>query len=425
MAQVFLSYSTKSKAQVETLAEDLETAGHQIWFDHKLTGGQAWWDQILANIRQCDLFVFALTPEALESAACQREYSYAHQLDKNVLPILVADGVPIAQLPPELSSIQFVDYRAQDRGAALKLMNALNHLPAQRPLPDPLPETPPVPVSYMGSLREQIDSAKPLNFDEQAALLFRLNEHLDDVNDRENIVSLLRRLKARDDIFAKIDKQIDAMLISAAPIVAGRLVVAPSEAPFVSYSVSLSKAQPKTDSVPVQPPARITNDRMILTLGLFVVASAVVWAGVYSFIVSSTGEGYRYYQEYETLPSLLALIVPIGVVIHGLVSGLILRGLEPSPRAPFTIARVLRSLLMGGPFNGFLIQRIVQIGWMLGVLIAVFWCVCIPISVSARIGLYFNSAAIGGLVGLAGGLLSVVVLAWARRSYRRQSQVSP
>ena len=36
MANVFISYSSKSKDKVQGLAQDLETAGYQIWFDRKL-----------------------------------------------------------------------------------------------------------------------------------------------------------------------------------------------------------------------------------------------------------------------------------------------------------------------------------------------------------------------------------------------------
>ncbi len=157
MATVFISYSSKSKDLVNGLAQDLELAGNQIWFDHKLTGGQTWWDQILTQIRECDLFVFALTPDALNSHPCKLEYTYAHSLHKNILPVLLSDGVSVNLLPPELTTIQFVDYRGDDREAAFSLVNALNGLPAPVPLPDPLPPEPPVPISYIGTLKDQID----------------------------------------------------------------------------------------------------------------------------------------------------------------------------------------------------------------------------------------------------------------------------
>ena len=178
MACIFISYSSKSKNLVQSLVQDLEMTGHEIWFDHKLTGGQAWWDQILEQIRQCDVFIFALTPDAMDSYPCKLEYTYAHELGKNVLPVLLADGVSVNLLPAALTTIQFVDYRGEDKQAAFRLVNALNALPAPRPLPDSLPTPPPVPISYIGNLKDQIDAPVTLSFDEQASLVFKIKEHL-------------------------------------------------------------------------------------------------------------------------------------------------------------------------------------------------------------------------------------------------------
>ncbi len=138
MSNFFLSYNHKSEAVVSTLADDIETLGHTAWFDQDLSGGQAWWDQILEQVRDCDVFVFALAPESLTSTACKHEYKYAADLGKPILPILVADGVSTNLLPPALSAIQIVDYRAQDdREAAFRLARALSDVPPPKPLPDP------------------------------------------------------------------------------------------------------------------------------------------------------------------------------------------------------------------------------------------------------------------------------------------------
>ncbi len=93
MVNIFISYSRKSETAVRALADDIEALGHEVWFDQDVSGGQAWWDQILASIRTCDVFVFALAPDSLNSKACEREYSYAADLGKPILPVLVADGV--------------------------------------------------------------------------------------------------------------------------------------------------------------------------------------------------------------------------------------------------------------------------------------------------------------------------------------------
>jgi hypothetical protein len=148
MSNVFISYERGSKSLVGPLADDIKSLGHTRWFDQELSGGQAWWDEILARVRSCDVFVFSMTPAALNSPACQREYRYAADLGKPILPILLADGVSTNLLPPAPSVIQFVDYRKRDdHGSALQLAKALWAIPAPKPLPNPLPSPPAVPES--------------------------------------------------------------------------------------------------------------------------------------------------------------------------------------------------------------------------------------------------------------------------------------
>ena len=62
MSRIFISYNNENHDIVKTLSEDLAALSHQVWFDKELAGGQAWWDLILAEIRLCDVFVFAFIP---------------------------------------------------------------------------------------------------------------------------------------------------------------------------------------------------------------------------------------------------------------------------------------------------------------------------------------------------------------------------
>jgi TIR domain len=109
MSRIFISYGKENQEIVTSVVEDLESLSHQVWFDRDLTRGQAWWNQILAEIRQCDVFVFALSPESLDSYACKLEFEYANALGKSILPIVVGEGVSAGLLPPALSKVQFVD----------------------------------------------------------------------------------------------------------------------------------------------------------------------------------------------------------------------------------------------------------------------------------------------------------------------------
>jgi TIR domain-containing protein len=214
MSKIFISYNRQSEPIVRSLANDIESLGHTAWFDHELSGGQAWWEQILATVRDCSIFVFVLSPEGLNSTACKREYAYAAELGKPVLPVLVSDGVSINLLPPVLSKIEFVDYRKQDRDAAFRLARALSSVPPPGPLPDPLPEPPDAPVSYLGGLTEQVDSNSTLGYQEQTALLTDLKRSLRDPEDTEDARTLLRKLRKRRDLLATVADDIDELLRS-------------------------------------------------------------------------------------------------------------------------------------------------------------------------------------------------------------------
>jgi len=154
MKNVFISYSRDSEAAARTLAGDIEALGHTVWMDNELSGGQSWWDKILATIRDCDVVVVVVDPGSLKSTACKRECGYAAQLGKLILPVLISKEVRTNLLPPALSQIQILDYCEQDKQSALSLGRAFTQLPPSPPLPEQLPEPPDVPMSYLGNLSE-------------------------------------------------------------------------------------------------------------------------------------------------------------------------------------------------------------------------------------------------------------------------------
>lgn len=196
------------------MADDLEALNNTVWFDQDLSGGQVWWDRILETVRDCDVFVFVLDPESLNSTACKREYCYAVDLGKPILPVLVAEGVSTNLLPPALSQIQFVDYRKQDRNAAFRLARALTTVPPPEPLPEPLPPPPEAPISYLTSLTEKIETASTLNYEKQSTLLVDLKRSLREPETADDAHVLLERLRKRRDLLATIAEEIDELLAS-------------------------------------------------------------------------------------------------------------------------------------------------------------------------------------------------------------------
>jgi hypothetical protein len=212
MKRVFVSYSRSNLDVVNQLIQDVQAVGIDTWHDQTLTGGQRWWDSILANMRESDIFICALSPEYWDSEACKSELSYAVHLGKAILPVLVADGINLNLLSAPLNEIQVTDYRGRDKGAAFALIRCIHTAPPNPPMPDPLPTPPRVPISYLSTLTERIDSSEPLDSQDQITLLFDLEAGLREGRSPTEIRDLLLRLKRRDDLLAKVAVKIDAAL---------------------------------------------------------------------------------------------------------------------------------------------------------------------------------------------------------------------
>jgi hypothetical protein len=214
MKKVFLSYSRHNAEVVTKLIHDLRAAGIDIWYDQTLTGGQRWWDNILENIANSDVFILALSPESWQSEACKSELQYVSKLGKTILPVLISEGININLLPAPLNQIQITDCRRGDSESVLSLIKSIYSVSAAPPLPDPLPAPPPVPISYLSTLKEQIDSRDPMSSQNQITLLFEIRKELERGRSPVEIRELLVELKRRDDLLAKIGTEIDAVLNS-------------------------------------------------------------------------------------------------------------------------------------------------------------------------------------------------------------------
>lgn len=298
MANIFVSYARESEVAVQDLAADVETLDHTVWVDHDLKGGKAWWDEILTRIRDCQIFMMALSPESLTSPACKREYRYAADLGKPILPILIAEGVSLQTLPSKLSQIHYVDYRKRDTAAALKLAGALNAVPPAPALPNPLPDPPAVPVSYLSGLADQIDSNPVLGSKDQSALVSELRRGLRDPETEAGARELLARLRTRSDLYANIRDEIDELLQEPATAISKSRPV-PSKSQIMRGNVAsglqrtLSATQPtmadpsedrhppRTNVKPITRPERIA----------IAIAGSIVGAalGAMAFTVENVG----------------------------------------------------------------------------------------------------------------------------------------
>ncbi|MEO1644280.1 MAG: toll/interleukin-1 receptor domain-containing protein, partial [Chloroflexota bacterium] len=105
MARIFISYSRADTNFVEQflpLAKRL-FPDHQFFYDDHITGGEDWWQRILAEIAKADLFIYLLSNDSLESDYCQAEFREAQRLRKAILPVIVR-RLQLQRAPEDIQS---------------------------------------------------------------------------------------------------------------------------------------------------------------------------------------------------------------------------------------------------------------------------------------------------------------------------------
>jgi serine/threonine kinase PknH len=243
---VFVSYSSRERAALAPVTAALRRAHIDAWLDEELTGGEAWWNAILEQIRGCDVFIAALSKNYLESKPCQAELRYAQDLDRPILPVQIGPLDSMRVNP--LASVQAIDYQHPSIESGIELIAAVHARQANaRPLPSPLPEPPPVPFAYLMRLNTAL-AAPELTAAEQAQLFSDLNSGLDtdghDPSARRDLMQLLIKLRDRPDITWKTRTDVEKVLtsIQAADKPPSPASTGASRAPHADYSPPASPA---------------------------------------------------------------------------------------------------------------------------------------------------------------------------------------
>ena len=87
--KIFISYAHVNLPRVHQLAEFLRMGGHDVWYDQLLVGGQSWKVQLRSQISASQCFLYALTPESVESAWCRWEFAQAVHMGKTIVTVLL------------------------------------------------------------------------------------------------------------------------------------------------------------------------------------------------------------------------------------------------------------------------------------------------------------------------------------------------
>lgn len=216
---LFISYSTRDRADLDDLLSALRRAREDIWFDEDLGGGEVWWQMICERIRGCGVFVFAMSDNSLESKACLAELRYAQDLGKPVLPIQIGPVESMRVTP--LAAVEAVDFRRPTVDSGIRLITAVHEAEHRgAPLPSPLPAEPPVPYAYLIRAADAVARAE-IEPEAQRQLLAEiegaLREDRDDQQARHDIARLLGTLRDRPDATPQTRADVDRLLASMHP----------------------------------------------------------------------------------------------------------------------------------------------------------------------------------------------------------------
>lgn len=212
---IFMSYSREDEKTVTQLAEGLEAAGRDTWYDADLSGGEAWWTEILKNIRQAEVVVFALSDNSLSSKPCRAELNYALALGRTIVPIQVGHVTNFRANP--LSELQTIQFQPEDAHSAFEVIAAVNEAAQRfRPLPEDLPDEPPIPYAYLVSLNKQIDN-EVLGPNAQIEVIDQLRNAFRDETEEsvlDDIMAMLRKLKLQPWTTVRAAREADDLLAS-------------------------------------------------------------------------------------------------------------------------------------------------------------------------------------------------------------------
>jgi hypothetical protein len=242
---IFISYSSQDRSAIDNLLGALRKTKKPLWFDEELAGGEAWWRVILDQIRSCEVFLVAVSDHSLGSKPCQAELGYAQALHRPILPVQIGPIDSMRANP--LAAVQLIDYQNPAVETSIQLLTAVYHLWDTRPpLPEPLPEEPPVPFEYLLRLSIALEGSD-LSAHQQSQLFTELRSALEDDGQdpvvRRDVTRLLVILRNRSDVAWKTRTDVDRLLTSiGAP--AADAVRQQADAPAASLPTVPSGPQP-------------------------------------------------------------------------------------------------------------------------------------------------------------------------------------
>lgn len=281
--RIFVSYAREDRAIARSLCDDLSIVRYDAFIDDELSGGHAWWDTLLERIRSCDVFLPILSTHWLDSVPCRLEAQYAIELDRNLLPVAIEEVSP-RLMPAPIAETQWVRYERVDKASALRLVAAIENLDPIRPLPDPLPVQPSVPISYLTRLQERVTVDSELARTEQELLLVELRRLAEVGDERDDVLFLATRFRSRHDLNIRVAGDLDDLIAALRGARRADEIMAPpqpSGPPAPIGPADVASSAPLLPDLPWLPPppqvpAKSGNAKIVAAYVLATIAILVV-----------------------------------------------------------------------------------------------------------------------------------------------------
>ncbi|HLY25023.1 MAG TPA: non-canonical purine NTP pyrophosphatase [Aggregatilineales bacterium] len=124
--KIFISYAHEDPTDIVGLQRALDI--HEVWFDHRLSVGQEWWNEIERQISGCDCFMLLMSARSLASEYCQKELEIALKLGKPIAPVMLEP----MEIPPNLARFQVISLvGGVTTDSTVKLLNGLFEIERQ------------------------------------------------------------------------------------------------------------------------------------------------------------------------------------------------------------------------------------------------------------------------------------------------------
>ncbi len=114
MTSLFVSYSRRDSAFAHRLIDAFKGKDWEFWIDWEdIPPTVDWRKEIEKGIEESDVFLCLIGPNSSGSKYCRREIEHAAKNGKRLIPIVIEDVSP-EDVPPELSALNWIFFRASD-----------------------------------------------------------------------------------------------------------------------------------------------------------------------------------------------------------------------------------------------------------------------------------------------------------------------